>query len=682
MTLPQDTRSPHQQQRWIELVNVGSGSIPSGGLCEVTGSTRDAENQATILQVRRPTADSLPNIVLNGPLQIPAGKKARIGTNDYPAWAFYNPADGTPIPGQMWGSVKDSFALGKGRQGFTIAGDPFAGTPYPGESNADFVRVTRSERLLRVSPYSDPLAPGDTVQCFIHYWDGTDWLPTNSVVPVRDPFFRTAALPGEIFIVEAYGQDLQPIAEFGLRRRGVITTTIYPNTTGEVHLRRITPGGNPSCVGDLSGYSVDACYRTSSGSSLSGTINNPLEVFVHYHPEFKRWFILPVGGTGTKTIRFEMLSALPLGGMGTAIEIASGPTYDRIGDQFPIKDYSTNPGMFRYDPATSGGSGNSRGYMGFCCIPDNPEFQGDEPVREIINMELLAKDINFTLTSDMAVDDETGGSAEAEVTGWYQGKNPDTSDLVNGNAITLFDPCANYPRALTGAKGKARYNNRQHRYEIIECNQQAILLKTITSAFCPDEETVSFAFHEAMTFAPYGQKPPNASSALNPLRLSSRGGFAVMAWDETEEDYLVLQPEHIATYLAKEIEIDGDCSIDLTLRREQFSVMGCGLEDEDEDSLPLISFDVVTNFASTQPGSGDPTCNIRALKSRLCALGSGGLPDDEVVMEFEPQLVVQDIFLDGLCIGGSVVLLYVPCFSDPEDVQFICGTECDSGSGS
>jgi hypothetical protein len=679
--LPQDTRSPHQQQRWLELVNVGSSSIPSGGVCEVVGSMRDAENQATILQVRRPIADCLPNVVINGPLRIPSGKSARIGTNDYPAWAFYNNGDGTPMSGQMWGSVKDSFALGKGRQGFTIAGDPFNGVPYEGSSNASFVRVLRSERLLRVSPYSDPLAPGQTVDCFIHYWDGTNWLPTNSVVPVKDPFFRTAALPGEIFVVEAYGLDLQPIAEFGLRRRGVITTTIYPNTTGEVALRRITPGGNASCVGDLSGFVVDACYRTSSGSSLSGTTANPLEVFVHYHPEFKRWFILPVGGTGTKNIRFEMLSALPLGGKGTAIEVTSGPAYDHVGDPFPIKDPYSNPGMFRYDP----GQSTQRGYMGFCCVPDNPEFEGDEPIREIIEMEQLAESINFTLSGDIAGDGTLEGEAEVDM--YYIGKNPTTSDLVDGAAINVVDPQSNYPRALEGAKGKARYNNRFHRYEIIECNQMSPVLNVVSSPFCPSSSSVNAAAWSPMFFPPYGQKPKDVETADNTFSLASEFAATLWVWDENPEEWVCAQAKHKALYVAKDISIAADgCAIDVDLLLEEIAVMGCGNEDEDGDSLTLTSMNVVTGFSTVEPsGSGsdaDLTCKIQATLQNICALPGAGGSSTADVISFTPQLAVQDIFQDGLCIGGSVVLLYVPCFSDPEDVQFICGTECDSGSGS
>lgn len=127
--LPQDSRSPGRQQRWVECVNVGYCDIPPHGACEVTGTVR-LENDRTVLQVRRPTKDSLSNVVINGVLAIGVGKFGSC-TNDLPAFVLGN----IPCPSPC-GTVTDSFTMASTSTGFISFGQDAA---------------TGTSRVIRVS---------------------------------------------------------------------------------------------------------------------------------------------------------------------------------------------------------------------------------------------------------------------------------------------------------------------------------------------------------------------------------------------------------------------------------------------------------------------------------------------------------------------------------------------------
>lgn len=145
--LPQDPRSPFQQQRWFEIQNIGSQTIPPHGACEVVNCTR-LDGDRVLLLVRRPTRDSSSSIVLNGLLPVPAGKAGH-ATNDFPAFCLgYTPAQ------SQCGSKRDSFELVAGKTGFTSLGiDPLSGMTRvklaTGEATGEleFVELTTSLSL-------------------------------------------------------------------------------------------------------------------------------------------------------------------------------------------------------------------------------------------------------------------------------------------------------------------------------------------------------------------------------------------------------------------------------------------------------------------------------------------------------------------------------------------------------
>lgn len=667
--IPHDTRAPNRQQRFVEVYNADSVAIPAHGVIEIVGGTAYETDTRTVVQGRRPTIDGSPHVIINGLVPIAPGEKQQVATNDYPAWSLYDHAD-SPSPGQMWGAVKDSFALGLGRPGFMVIGKHDQDGRY-------VVRVTRHERVYRVNAGNDAFLPGASQSCYIQRWDGSDWIPTSTSVTIQDPFYRTFALPEENFFVENYGDQWFTLGEFGLHREGIILS----GSSGVYLVAIYASAPDQDCEGEDTGIVLEGCYVGCSTLAVGERVR------MDYYPEYRRWKIMPLCQGGM--IRFEMLTSLPLGGQGTAIEIGTGPTYTRIGSTFPIKDPWLNPGRWRFDPRTAVSLTN-RGYMGWCVIPDNPEIVNGVPCREIVHMEQVAKSINFTLRADM-IPSGNGYEASATVNAWYQGKDPTKTTMADASGyIVVYDTTNNFRRALKDAKGMARYNEKTHRYEVIQCNQQAILLRSSLAVLCPSDSTAIVNSHEAMTFPPYGQRPLSVPYAYNIHSLSNASGATgTLAWDESTQQWIVLQVEHIPQYLVYTTDLDSSsCSIDHSAHRLRCSVMTCGEVDLVTSGVAFEQETILTGVTieHTQGSAGsgnDPptegTCDIKFAKKTVCVLDAGSSTSYET-LSMEPTLIVKDVYLDGTCVGATVQVIYTLCVDNEDDVTLFCGTTCDSGS--
>ena len=62
----------------------------------------------------------------------------------------------------------------------------------------------------------------------------------------------------------------------------------------------------------------------------------------------------------------------------------------------------------------------------------------------------------------------------------------------------------------------------------------------------------------------------------------------------------------------------------------------------------------------------------------MCVLNPGATTYSTIDME--PVLVVKDVYLDGICVGATVQVIYTVCSDSEDDVTLFCGTTCDSGS--
>lgn len=173
---PQDTRSPFQQQRWIELYNEGGSEIPAFGVVEITtpGSSRPEstggytpDGGRTMLHVQEPTASSGCSncclTVVNGPCPIPASKSGRVGTMDSPMLALVGSASYTT--GMEVGPKSGSYALWSGYKGYLIVGDYDSGTGT--------MRVVKCcmEGLQRACLAEDHPGYGTKFNIYLGAWD-------------------------------------------------------------------------------------------------------------------------------------------------------------------------------------------------------------------------------------------------------------------------------------------------------------------------------------------------------------------------------------------------------------------------------------------------------------------------------------------------------------------------------
>jgi hypothetical protein len=72
----------------------------------------------TLLTLAKPDADGMTSRI------VAVGPDKHICTNDWPAYVLYYAGDGTPVNGEIWGTVAGEQQLYKGRPGFVILGDP------------------------------------------------------------------------------------------------------------------------------------------------------------------------------------------------------------------------------------------------------------------------------------------------------------------------------------------------------------------------------------------------------------------------------------------------------------------------------------------------------------------------------------------------------------------------------
>lgn len=236
MTLPQDTRSPHRAQRFIELKNIGSATIPPFGVVEIAGSYRPEQTDQytpndgrTVMLVRLATKDSPCATIVNFACEIPPGEERRIGTMDDPLLALVD--DPSYTVGTVVGVEAGSFVLTRDHCGYMIIGDYDAGTGT--------MRVKRWEECQADSMMVEALeciTPGTLdglAQPLVWDSDAQEWSQDQDVssVTICDPNCWLMVLPGEQFKVERMrvcnqdagsgttGNCYQPSFPYGLRRK-------------------------------------------------------------------------------------------------------------------------------------------------------------------------------------------------------------------------------------------------------------------------------------------------------------------------------------------------------------------------------------------------------------------------------------------------------------------------------
>lgn len=115
--------SPNLETRWLPIRNDSGERIPSFGLVEPTEIV--TINRQKFQTVVKPTGNSLPGLMLNSPFPI-AKDEFGTATRAFPNFVKFDTTN-TPVNGEIWGSVADSFDLTKDQFGFQIIGGASGG---------------------------------------------------------------------------------------------------------------------------------------------------------------------------------------------------------------------------------------------------------------------------------------------------------------------------------------------------------------------------------------------------------------------------------------------------------------------------------------------------------------------------------------------------------------------------
>ena len=170
-----------------------------------------------------------------------------------------------------------------------------------------------------------------------------------------------------------------------------------------------------------------------------------------------KWAVLRIGSPKLFR-RFELKTSLAIGGTATAHPLDwTGAAYaaDTASDnEFTVYD---SLGKFQGWARSAGVRDGARGLA---------MFHHDRGVWEIVAMQHIAQAINFTLTENMGY--STTGLASCSIDDYYDGVNPATV----GVTLQVHDPQNLHQGAASGAKGKARWDDRSLQYHIVEMGHQ------------------------------------------------------------------------------------------------------------------------------------------------------------------------------------------------------------------
>lgn len=217
---------------------------------------------------------------------------------------------------------------------------------------------------------------------------------------------------------------------------------------------------------------------------------------------------------------------------------------------------------------------------------------------------------------------------------------------------------------------------------------ECVIRGKLGAELCPDTTEV------AVSGTYVSRNDLGISKAQNIYKLAGASGAEVaLQWDGKGKDesgnayggWAVLQVEHRKKALVTDVLKGTGCKIDKKTI-DNMSVMYCQSETQ-ATAVTFTTAQVVTDVAladgvSGSGSSGVGQCSIQANFKTICVLES---PTDDGwydVVNFEPRVVMSTIRQDNLCIEGYIQTIYVPCASDGEYVDMICGTDCSTGSGS
>jgi len=108
-------QDPTSATRWLPVYNTESIPVPPFAVMRTTGI------EDGVYQVAQPNADSMTEVLINGPVSIPPLTKGS-GHRTDPAQVLIETIDGTPAVGNDYGTEASNWKLRKNKTGFRVLG--------------------------------------------------------------------------------------------------------------------------------------------------------------------------------------------------------------------------------------------------------------------------------------------------------------------------------------------------------------------------------------------------------------------------------------------------------------------------------------------------------------------------------------------------------------------------------
>jgi hypothetical protein len=310
------------------------------------------------------------------------------------------------------------------------------------------------------------------------------------------------------------------------------------------------------------------------------------------------------------TIRFKLTATLHLAS--TAAALLLNEDWTSTGTAITVRDPFIAPGCWM-------------GYTDY----EGWAIMGDGGIYDIVWMERPALIIYFTLTQDT----NTSSGTTATFTTYFQ-----QGDKSRGGSGLVYDVQSLYPRAKTGAKGIAIWNDRTERYEVVVCQQLGFIFKATATTFCPDSTDVTISGFARLNHSLYNQVPdPVPTTAYNRHGLAGRDGDSLtLAFDDVNDRYDIIQ-----------------CTPHLLKNYDEF------------------------RFYRTESG-----CELQGKGKKFYAYNCNEVFDWETMGAFSGIDVVENVVLSGGQLLQSVVHIYVPCYDEPFTEVIDTTTTCTSSGSS
>lgn len=179
----------------VKIYNATAETIPSGGLCRVTGTTGSGGERA--LSVGKPDADDQAGVLVNGFATVPPGGYGS-GSFDNRVAVAYDTRDGTPAAGEDWGVKSGCWEARKDYLGFRVLGGGGGGlvnaVRHTGSSSVSAWKEPCRVATTAAITLATGLEAGDTI-------DGVT-LAAGDRVLVKD---QSSAAENGIYVVAASG---------------------------------------------------------------------------------------------------------------------------------------------------------------------------------------------------------------------------------------------------------------------------------------------------------------------------------------------------------------------------------------------------------------------------------------------------------------------------------------------